>query len=282
MTAPTLTTDEATAGIPLWQGVDEVPTGFGPCVVALGVFDGLHRGHRRIVAAARALGRRRGLPVLLVTFDPHPARVLGSGRDTATLSTLAHRAELAADAGVDAVCVLRFTRELAARTPAEFARDVLATGLRASAVVVGDDFTFGARGAGTVPTLQALGRELGFTAHGVPLLQAAGGTTCSSTHTRRCLRDGDLAGVERALGRPHRVDGLRRGDVVTLAPDTALPPAGRYRALVGDRPATVEVGTDAGLRVLGPGPCGAGGPVSVTFLGHFTPPRSTSHPTQQV
>ncbi|WP_060574306.1 MULTISPECIES: hypothetical protein [unclassified Pseudonocardia] len=272
MTAvPTQHTD-APAGIPVWHGVDEVPAGSGPCVVALGVFDGLHRGHRRIVATARAVARRRGLPVLLVTFDPHPARVLGTGRDTAALSTLGHRAELAADAGADAVCVLRFTRELAARTPQEFAREVLVAGLRAAAVVVGADFTFGARGAGTVGTLRELGRELGFTAHGVDLLQDAG-TTCSSTHARRCLRAGDLAGAERALGRPHRVHGQRRSDRVVLEPDTALPPPGRYRALVGDRPATVEIDLRGGLRLLGAVTTGRDGTVAVTFPGAGTAAR---------
>ena len=253
--------------VPLWHGVDDVPATFGPCVVTLGVFDGLHRGHRRLVEQARAVGRDRGLPVVLVTFDPHPARVLGLDRDTAALSTIGHRAELAAQAGVDAVCALRFTRELAAGTPAGFAGEVLVTGLRADAVVVGANFTFGAGGAGTVDTLHELGRAMGFTAHRVGLLQAVD-APCSSTHIRRCLRAGDLAGAARALGRPHRVDGHRLGDAVLLDGDTALPPTGRYRVLVDGRDARVDVGPGESLRIVDADPHATGRPVTVTFLDH--------------
>lgn len=236
----------------------------GPCVATVGVFDGMHRGHRRLVGHARSVADARGLPLVLVTFDPHPARVLGIPRDTATLSTVEHRAELAAESGVDAVCVLRFTRDLARRSPAAFARDVLARGLAARAVVVGANFTFGARGAGTVDTLTGLGAGLGFTTHGVPLLQAVD-KPCSSTHTRERLRAGDLAAVRHALGRPHRVDDHRHGRAVALAPGTALPPAGRYHGLVDRQPATVDVGPDGGLRVVAGG-VGPDGPVRVSFL----------------
>lgn len=255
------------AAVPLWHGVDDVPVAFGPCVVVLGVFDGLHRGHHRLIEHAHGIGRERGLPVLLVTFDPHPARVLGIDRDTAALSTIGHRVELAADAGVDAVCVLRFTTELAARTPAEFARHVLADGLHARAVVVGANFTFGVRGAGTVDTLDALGTELGFTAHVVALLQTVD-TPCSSTHARRCVRAGDLVGAARALGRPHRVDGHRVGDAVRLAEYTALPPAGRYRVGVDGRPGLAEIDPEGRLRLDDEAPHAAGRSVVVTFLGH--------------
>lgn len=253
--------------VPLWYGVDEVPAAFGPCVVTLGVFDGLHRGHRTLIDRARDIGRDRGLPVVLATFDPHPARVLGIDRDTSALSTIGHRADLAAQAGVDGVCVLRFDRALAARTPGEFARGVLCDGLRAAAVVVGANFTFGARGAGTVDALADLGRELGFTAHGVALLQAVD-APCSSTYTRRCLRDGDLAEAARALGRPHRVDGHRLGDAVLLAEDTALPPSGRYRASVDGHEGLVEVDEVGRLWIVDPRPGGSGRPVRVDFLDH--------------
>ncbi len=260
-------TGQQPAGVPLWRGVDEVPADFGPCVVALGAFDGLHRGHRRLIDHARGLGREGGLPVLLVTFDPHPARVLDIDRDTAALTTIGHRIELAANAGVDAVCVLRFTPELAARSPEQFARGVLAQGLRAAAVVVGANFTFGARGAGTVDTLDELGRGLGFTAHGVALLQAVD-SPCSSSHTRRCLRNGDLAGAARALGRPHRVDGHRSGDAVHLAENTALPPTGSYHALVDGRPGRVEIDPAGRLRILDSHATYSGHAVIVEFLDH--------------
>lgn len=256
---------------PLWYGLDEVPADLGPSVLTIGVFDGLHRGHRRLVDHARDVADERGLPLVLVTFDPHPARVLGTGKDTATLSSLEHRAELAGAAGADAVCVLRFTRDLAGLSPEEFARHVLAGVLDARAVVVGVNFTFGARAAGDVTTLQQLGAGLGFTTHAVPLVQAVD-APCSSSYTRRCLRAGDLDAATRALGRPHRVDGRRSGNLVTLDPDTAVPPPGRYHADVDGLAAVVSVvgvvGAGAGAPVLriDAGPAGDG-PVAVTFHG---------------
>lgn len=251
---------------PLWFGVDDVPDGLGPCVVTIGVFDGVHRGHRRLIEHARAVARERRLPTVVVTFDPHPARVLGIDRDTGTLSTIGYRAELAAEAGADAVCVLSFTRELASRTPAEFARTVLVDGLRASAVVVGANFTFGARATGDLHTLVELGDVLGFTAHGVGLLRSAG-TPCSSTHARERIRAGDLDAAARALGRPHRVDGHRSGAFVLLAPDTTLPPAGHYHALVDGHDDHVLVTGTGRLRIDSrPEQC-AGRPVTVAFLG---------------
>ena len=250
---------------PLWYGLDAVPADLGPSVLTIGVFDGLHRGHRRLVDRARAVADEQGLPLVLVTFDPHPARVLGLDRDTAALSTVEHRAELAGGAGADAVCVLRFTRDLAGLSAHGFARHVLAGVLGARSVVVGANFRFGAGAAGDVTTLRELGAGLGFTAHAVPLLHTVG-TPCSSSHTRRRLRAGDLDAVARALGRSHRVDGYRSADLVGLAAGTALPPPGRYRAAVGGEPGVVEVTGADTVRIV-TGPVGDG-PVTVTFHDH--------------
>lgn len=247
----------------LWHGLDDVPTDLGPTVLTIGVFDGLHRGHRSLIERARRTADERGLPLVMVTFDPHPARVLGLPKDTATLSTITHRAELAAAAGVDGVCVLRFTRELAGLSPDAFAAHCLAGRLRARAVVVGANFTFGAKAAGDVDTLRELGADLGFSVEGVPLLPAKN-SACSSTYTRDCLRSGDLPGVTHALGRPHRVDGLRMADRIVLATNTALPPPGRYRARLNDRPVVVDVLDDGSLRVAD-GTSG-GGVAAVTFF----------------
>lgn len=247
---------------PLFHGVDSVPADLGPSVVTIGVFDGMHRGHRRLVEHARRVADERGLPLVLVTFDPHPARVLGLDKDTATLSTIEHRAELAGAAGADAVCVLRFTRELAGLSPAAFARDVLAGALHARAVVVGGNFTFGAKAAGDTSILRELGVEFGFTADTVPLLYAVD-APCSSTSTRRCVRSGDLDAAARALGRPYRIDGTRRGDLVELTPDTALPPPGWYHATTDAGACLVEVTGAHTVRLAG-GPVGDG-PVAVTF-----------------
>jgi riboflavin kinase/FMN adenylyltransferase len=254
----------AAVRVPPWRGLDQVPESWGPSVVTLGVFDGVHRGHARLIERAVRLGRFRGLPTVLVTFDPHPARVVAeilddtSPRDTAALSTVERRAELAAALGVDAVCVLRFTRELASVTAEEFVERVLVDTLRAAAVVVGANFTFGHRGAGDVDTLHRLGKRHGFTADGVALLQAVD-APCSSTHVRACLRRGDVRAAAFALGRPHRVEGTLAGGQVTVAEDTALPASGRYVGLLDAHLIELEVTADGRLLVHPPGQVGRPG-----------------------
>lgn len=254
-----MTTMDTMTGL-LWRGLADVPADWPACAVTIGVFDGIHRGHAHLIERTRA----QGLPTVLVTFDPHPARVLGLPRDTAALSTAERRAELAHDLGVDAVCVLPFTRALARVSPEDFVADVLVGTLHAVAVVVGANFTFGHRGAGTVDTLRALGPRHGFTTHGVDLLPVSDGP-CSSTHVRGCLRAGDVEGAATALGRPHRVDGVFV-DVTTVVtpPGTALPAPGGYLAAADGTKVPVEV---AGERiVLGAAVGTAGLDVAVEFL----------------
>jgi riboflavin kinase/FMN adenylyltransferase len=244
----------------LWHGLDDVPAGFGPCAVTIGVFDGVHRGHVRVIERAVAVGLEQCLPTVLVTFDPHPARVVGPPRDTAALSTPGRRAELAGELGVDAVLVLPFTAELAGTRPDDFVRQVLVEALAARAVIVGSDFRFGARGAGDVATLAALGRRHGFTADGVDLLSPEG-VRCSSTQVRTCLATGDVAGAARVLGRPHRVEGRLAGGVLAVPPGTAVPAPGRYPAVLTGAAGRVRVeavvGAGAAIRVAG-APAGDG------------------------
>jgi riboflavin kinase / FMN adenylyltransferase len=210
-----------------WRGLGDVPWSWGRSVVTLGVFDGLHRGHARLLDRAVGLGRERGLPVVLATFDPHPATVAGRPRDVRPVASLARRAELAREHGADAVLVLPFGEGMA-RTPAvEFAREVLARGLRATDVVVGENFRFGHRGAGDVRLLRRLGARHGFTAHGVGLLPG-----CSSTRVRELVAAGDVGGAALVLGRPHRVVGLSDGRSVRVE-EGLLPPSGAYRVRVG-------------------------------------------------
>lgn len=210
-----------------WRGIAEIPPDLGPAVVTLGVFDGLHRGHVRLLDRAVRLGRRRRLPVVLVTFDPHPASVAGPPRDTTPVTTLDRRVELALAHGADGVLVLPFDEGMA-RTPAEaFALDVLVHALRITDVVVGQDFRFGHRGAGDLELLQHLGRRHGFTAHGVALRPG-----CSSSRIRELVSAGDLASATSVLGRPHQVHGRLRHGRVDLA-HCLLPPAGSYHVRIG-------------------------------------------------
>ena len=196
-----------------WRGLGAVPSGWGRCVVTLGVYDGVHRGHQQIIGRAVEQARRAGLPSVLVTFDPHPSEVVRPGSHPAVLTTLDHRAQLVEALGVDVLVVLPFTSALQATPPEQFAHEVLVDGLHAAAVVVGENFRFGARAEGDLDRLAVLGRRFGFTVEGVTLLAEDDGTVLSSTYVRACVAAGDLRAAAQVLGRAHRVEGVVvRGD----------------------------------------------------------------------
>ena len=189
-----------------------MPSGWGRCVATIGVFDGVHRGHQRIIGTAVERAAELGVPSAVLTFDPHPAEVVRPGTHPAVLTTPRYQAELVADLGADVLCVLPFTLDFSRLTPAEFAHAVLVEHLHAQAVVVGENFRFGHKAAGDVAELGALGGRFGFATVGVPLLQE-GGTTISSTYVRACVAAGDVAAAAAALGREHRLEGtVVRGD----------------------------------------------------------------------
>jgi riboflavin kinase/FMN adenylyltransferase len=254
-----------------WYGLDDVPGGWGGSVVTVGVFDGVHRGHQRIVARAVELAAEetesgRPLPVVVVTFDPHPDEVVRPGSHPPFLCTSRRRAQLLAGLGVEAVCVLPFTYEFSQLGPDDFVRTVLVDRLHAAAVVVGENFRFGHRAAGDVALLAKLGEKYDFTAEGVPLL-VADGVTISSTYIRQRLEAGDVETAATALGRPHRVEGVvvrghMRGRALGFPtanlecpPHTAIPADGIYAgwlcALTADGdedrrwPAAISVGPNA-------------------------------------
>jgi len=200
-----------------WRGRDGVPPGWGRCVVTIGVFDGVHRGHQQLIGrAVQRAGELGDLPTVLITFDPHPSEVLRPGSHPAQLTTLTRRAELVADLGVDAFWVLPFSHEFAHVAPAEFVHELLVDRLHASAVVVGRNFTYGYKAAGDVAELQRLGQRFGFEAIGLDLVADGdrGRTvTFSSTYIRSSIAAGDVEAAADALGRPHRVEGVVvRGD----------------------------------------------------------------------
>src|SRR5438046_2052245 len=159
--------------------------------VALGTFDGVHRGHLAVVEAARALGLR----TTVVTFDPHPRTVLGNRVEL--LSTLERRLELLADAGVAETLVVEFTPDLARREPADFAESLLRR-IGTRVIVVGENFRFGRAAAGDPALLE----QLGFEVRTVPLVEGI-----SSSDVRALLHAGDVVGAARLLGRPPELDG---------------------------------------------------------------------------
>jgi riboflavin kinase/FMN adenylyltransferase len=192
-----------------FNSLDAVPGDFGPSVVTIGNFDGVHRGHRAVLEGVVSSARARGLAAVAVTFEPHPVAVLFPERAPAVLTTLEHRLELLEETGLDAVLVLEFTREFAQWGPEHFVREVFVDALHAQVVVVGRDTRFGHRNSGDVSTLRELGAQLGFA---VEVLHDVGtdgtGPRWSSTRVRELLADGDVAGAAELLGRPHRVTGI--------------------------------------------------------------------------
>ncbi|MCY7395370.1 MAG: bifunctional riboflavin kinase/FAD synthetase [Nocardioides sp.] len=237
-----------------------VPSYGGLTAGLSGNFAGVHRGHGRVPAGARAIAAAEGLRVVAVTFDPHPMSVLRPEHAPTTLTSLPARAELLGDAGAGAVLAVPFDRDMASWTPEHFALRVLVDTLHARAVVVGASFRFGRRAAGDVATLVAVGEQHDYTAEGIPL--DGGPMVWSSTYIRTCLAAGDVAGAAEALGRPYAVRGVVvKGDQrgrelgyptanVPIDPLTAAPAdgvyAGRLRRLDTDEvfPAAISVGTN--------------------------------------
>jgi riboflavin kinase/FMN adenylyltransferase len=191
----------------VWHGLGEVDPGFGPSVVTIGNFDGVHRGHQEVLRHAKARAAELGgLPVVAMTFNPHPMAVLRPGHAPAMISEPTQRAELLGAAGADAVLILPFDKDVSNWSPEEFIDKVLVKTLHAKAVVVGENFRFGHKAAGHVDTLVAAGAAAGFQVEGLSL--AGDAQPWSSTHIRDLIAKGDVEGAAEALGRPLRVTGV--------------------------------------------------------------------------
>lgn len=189
----------------VWTGLDAIPADLGRCVVTLGNFDGVHRGHLAVLNRVVDEAAARGARPVAVTFEPHPVAVLHPERAPEMLTTLEQRLGLLEETGLDAVLVLEFTAEFARQTPEAFVRSVFVDALHARAVVVGEDTRFGVRNSGNVDTLRELGAAHGFVVVALPDL-GEGGRWSSST-VRTHLATGDVEGAAEVLGRPHRVCG---------------------------------------------------------------------------
>ncbi|WP_109473609.1 bifunctional riboflavin kinase/FAD synthetase [Ornithinimicrobium cavernae] len=192
-----------------WTDLQEIPSGFGPSVVTLGNFDGVHRGHRALLGTVVREADARTAAAVAVTFDPPPLAVLHPERAPEQIAGLEHRLELMAGTGLDAVLLLEFSHQLAAMTPEEFVREVFVDGLGACAVVLGSDSRFGVRNSGNIDTMRELGQRYGFDVVELAAVgeTTAGARTWSSTHVRRLLAEGNVAEAAEILGRPHRVTG---------------------------------------------------------------------------
>ena len=211
-------------------------------MLTIGVFDGVHLGHQELINRAVTMGHDRGLPSVLLTFDPHPSEVVRPGSHPAQLTTLRRKAELVEQLGIDVFCVLPFTPELSKVPADEFVHEVLIEKLHVAAVVVGENFHFGHRAAGDVALLTQLGHRFGFVTEGaklvvVPNSEPGSEITFSSTYIRACIDAGDVTAAAAALGRPHRLEGIvvrgdRRGH--ELGFPTANLSTPRYAAVPAD------------------------------------------------
>lgn len=195
----------------IWRSLAQVPGDLGRSVVTIGNFDGVHRGHQHVVQRAREVAADLGVErVIAVTFDPHPIAVLRPDHAPVMLSDIDTRSALLAEAGVDDVLVIPFSREIAAWSPEEFIDRILVDALRARAVVVGANFRFGNRAAGDCNLLRRVGAALGG-GRGFDLDEVTldgGPQVWSSTYVRTCLASGDVTGAAEALGRPFAVAGV--------------------------------------------------------------------------
>jgi riboflavin kinase/FMN adenylyltransferase len=212
----------------------------GGVAVAIGNFDGVHLGHRRLLDEARARAARAGASSAVLTFMPHPARLFAPDRAPPLILSLERRLELLAEAGIEIAVVEPFTHAFAAVEADAFVKDALVRDLGAREVVVGYDFTFGRERTGDINRLAALGGELGFGVAVVPQV-TIDGVACSSTKIRELVVAGRTIEAARLLGRPYEVEGkVTRGagrgraigfPTANLAPDAELRPAlGIYAA----------------------------------------------------
>jgi riboflavin kinase/FMN adenylyltransferase len=242
-----------------WRGLQQVPRAWGRCVVTIGVFDGVHRGHQLLIGRAVEEARELGVPSVVVTFDPHPMEIIRPGSHPPMLSGPRYKADLVEELGVDAFLVLPFTVEFMRLSAEEFVHQVLVERLHVSAVVVGENFRYGHDIKGTVATLTADGRRFGFSVEAFPL-QGTADRTWSSTYVRSCVAAGDMRSAAEALGRDHRVHGIIvRGDGrgrqigfptanLEPLPWSAIPADGIYAGhLVRGKellPAAISIGTN--------------------------------------
>jgi riboflavin kinase/FMN adenylyltransferase len=184
----------------LFESLADIPAAFGPSVVSIGKFDGMHAGHRRIIADLLDVAEREHLTPVAVTFDRHPLSVIRPELCPAPLLSNAQKLELLAETGIEATLMLTFDEERSKQPAEDFVREVLVDALHARVLLVGSDFRFGAKGAGTVELLRQLGPELGFT---VQLIDdvTSGERRASSTWIRELLSSGQITEATRLLGR---------------------------------------------------------------------------------
>jgi riboflavin kinase / FMN adenylyltransferase len=218
----------------IFRQLAEVPANYGPSIATIGNFDGVHRGHQWVIAEVVARARSLGQRSVAITFDPHPARVIRPESSQPLITPLEQKLELLSATGIDAVLILPFTEEFSRMTARTFATDVLQQTLHVTELHEGENFRFGYQAQAGIDSLEALGRELGFSVR-VYAPRNLRGEAISSSRIRQLIADGDLSRVRALLGRSFAVcstpaSGRGYGTrytvpTINLAPYTELLPA---------------------------------------------------------
>lgn len=247
----------------VFRSPEEVSDDFGPSAVAIGKFDGVHAGHRAVIERLEEAAAATGSRSVAVTFDRNPLAVIRPDRCPENVVTVERKLDLLGELGLDATLVLTFDEELAARSAEDFVVDILVGALRVSTVLVGQDFRFGARGAGTPELLRELGPRHGFSVEVIDDVYLPGSTRrVSSSWIRELLMEGDVAAATTVLGRHPDVrgvvvHGLKRGrelgfptaNLSTIV-DAFVPADGVYAGWLVDHdtgirhPSAISVGTN--------------------------------------
>jgi riboflavin kinase/FMN adenylyltransferase len=246
--------------VKVYTAVEELPDGFGPSAVTIGKFDGVHTGHRAVIARLREVAAERGLTTAVITFDRNPLELVAPEKCPSSLVSNEQKLDLLAGTGVDATLMLTFDRALADLPPEEFVHRILVDRLHAAAVLVGSDFRYGARGAGDVELLRELGEKYGFEVVLIDDVRPEHGRRVSSTWIRELLADGDVRHAARLLGHVPTVRGLvvhgaKRGrelgfPTANLSPESEglIPADGVYAGWLTDAgeryPAAISVGNN--------------------------------------
>lgn len=182
----------------------DIPKNFGPTLVSVGNFDGVHRAHGHVLRNIVERAKTQSAAAVAVTFDPHPVRILRPDSGLKLLTPTPEKLRLLAETGIDAVLLLPFGRDLSLMEPREFAQNILCSGLRAREVHEGFNFHFGHKAAGNVEMLSGFGREMGFDVKTYPEMTLRG-EMVSSSQIRRLLNEGQVSRARHLMGRPFAV-----------------------------------------------------------------------------
>jgi len=188
----------------IFRKLDQIPRDFGPTVVTVGNYDGLHLGHRQILKQMVERAKQLQARSVVLTFDPHPIRILRPREAPPLITPMPYKLRLLEETGLDAVVILPFTRDLSTMPPFEFAEQIISTALHAVEVHEGFNFRFGHRAEGNLDRLREYGARLGFTVHAYDALQSRG-YVASSSQVRDLIAAGQLAPARHLLARPFRI-----------------------------------------------------------------------------